>query len=699
MATAIEKSIKSQQGRGFYRAILLIICILLVYAALMLPIASRPDSIPMQIGEVAPADIVAPRNASYRSDVLTLKAIEDAKNSVTPRYLASDPSINRTQLEKLQNILRFITSIREDNFANNLQKTSDIQSISGIRLSTEQTTALLNLSNEQWKAIQDESQNVLEQTMRRNIRDYQIQENINNLPGVINYSLTPEENQLVFLFVSSLIVPNSLYSESETDNARKIASDQVAPVTKTYAENQVIVLRGQLITPEQWEALEYFDLIRAENLTEEIISSAALVLVLAGFVVLYFSRRKNATLTDIRSLTVIAVCFLVFLFAAKVIIPNRTIIPFFFPLPAFALILVTLFNLELSIVFPLILSILVTYGVTNSVELTLFYVITSLTGAVVLGKGKKFVNFLYAAIAIILSGILVVTAYRLANPQSDLVGLVTLYGVIGLNGLASASLALLLQFFLAQLLQLTTPLYLIELSRSDHPLLRKILQAAPGTYQHSLQVSNLAEQAANAIGADALLTRVGAYYHDAGKSANPTFFIENQIPGNLDPHDDMDPIIAAQTIIAHVTDGVALAEKYHLPPRLQDFMREHHGTMLTRYQYNRAIEQQGNDSSHVDSELFRYPGPKPQSKETGILMLADISEARARSKPPKNDDELRSLLKSVVDNLINDGSLENTNLTLRDLKMIQESFHTTLMNTYHPRIQYPEDKSAQPVKA
>lgn len=698
MSTIIEESIKSRKGRAFFRFFLLILCVFLAYGALMLPIASRPDSMPMQIGEVAPADIVAPRSASFQSEVLTTKAIEEAQNSIAPRYLASDPSINRAQLDKLQNVLHFISSVRSDNYASESLKVNDLLMISGVNLSEQQAIAILEFTDEQWKTVQEESRTVLEQTMRKNIRDYQIQENVNNLPGIINYSLLPEESELVIQFVSSLIVPNSLYSESETENARILASSQIDPVIKTYAEDQVIVLRGQLITPEQWEALQYFNLIRTDDLTKEVISSAAIILVLAGFVVLYFSRRKNATLTDIRSITVIAVSFLLFLFAAKIIIPNRAILPYFFPLPAFALILVTLFNLELSIIFPLILSILVTFGVSNSVEFTLFYFITSLIGAIVLGKGKKFVNFLYAAFAIIFSGILVVTAYRLTTPQSDLVGMLTLYGVIVLNGFASASLALLLQFFLAQLLQLPTPLYLIELSRSDHPLLRKILQSAPGTYQHSLQVSNLAEQASTAIGADALLTRVGAYYHDAGKSANPTFFIENQIPGNLDSHDDMDPIIAAQTIIAHVTDGVALAEKYHLPPRLQDFMREHHGTLLTRYQYSRAVELQGNDPSKVDVELFRYPGPKPQSKETGILMLADISEARARSKPPKNADELRAMLKSVVENLINDGSLENTNLTLHDLKLIQESFQTTLMNTYHPRIQYPEDRSTQPAQ-
>lgn len=696
MSNAISQTIRSRKGRLFFPIVLFVICIFLTFAALLLPIASRPNSLPMEIGSVAPADIVAPRDVSYQSAYLTSKAIEDAENAVAPRYLASDPAINRAQLDKLHNIFHFITSVRSDAFSSDAQRINDLLSIAMLKLAEDQAVTVLNLTDEQWKMVQDDSRSVLEQIMRKNIRDYQLQENINNVPGLINYALNSDENELVRIFVSSLIVPNSLYSEAETENARKQAADQVEPVIKSYAENQVIVLRGQIITPEQWEALEFFNLIRAKRLTEDIISTVSIVLALSGFLLLYFSRRKNSALSDIRSLTVVAICFFVFLFAAKVIIPNRAILPFFFPLPAFALILVTLFNLELSIVLPIILSILVTFSVSNSIELSLFYIITSLTGAVVLGKGKKFVNFLYAAVAIILSGILVITAYRLTRPQTDLFGLLTLYGVIFLNGFASASLALLLQFFLAQILQLATPLYLIELSRSDHPLLRKILQSAPGTYQHSLQVSNLAEQAANAIGADALLTRVGAYYHDAGKSADPTFFIENQVPGNLNPHDDMDPVIAAQTIIAHVSDGITLAEKHHLPPRLQDFIREHHGTLLTRYQYNRAVEQQGNDPSQVDAELFRYPGPKPQSKETGILMLADISEARARSKPPKNESELTALLNSVVDNLLIDGSLEDTNLTLHDLKMIKESFHTTLMNTYHPRIQYPELKPMHP---
>jgi putative nucleotidyltransferase with HDIG domain len=210
--------------------------------------------------------------------------------------------------------------------------------------------------------------------------------------------------------------------------------------------------------------------------------------------------------------------------------------------------------------------------------------------------------------------------------------------------IASASLALLIQYLASQLLGLTTPLHLLEISRPDHPLLH-ISSNAPGTYNNSLQVSNLAEQAAKAIGADQLVTRVGALFHDCGKAMNASFFIENQLPGKVDSHESMDPAVAAQTIINHVPDGVALANKHHLPPRLIDFIREHHGTSITRYQYCRALEVSQNDHAVIDTSQFQYPGPKPRSRETALLMLADGCEARARAELPKTDEELKDLIK------------------------------------------------------
>jgi putative nucleotidyltransferase with HDIG domain len=237
---------------------------------------------------------------------------------------------------------------------------------------------------------------------------------------------------------------------------------------------------------------------------------------------------------------------------------------------------------------------------------------------------------------------------------------------------------------------------LLEIARPDFPLLQEFLRKAPGTYQHSLHVANLAEQAAEKIGADALLTRVGAIYHDIGKTAaDPSFFIENQVPGSIDTHGDLSPEEAAAAIRRHVKDGVALARKHRLPRRIDDFILEHHGTMLTQYQYTEAVERAGGDADKVDASQFRYPGPRPRSRETALLMLADAAEARSRAENPEGEEKLREIVRSVIERSERLGQLDNTQLTLHDLNLITESFVTTLRGTYHPRIQYP----ASPVPA
>jgi len=250
----------------------------------------------------------------------------------------------------------------------------------------------------------------------------------------------------------------------------------------------------------------------------------------------------------------------------------------------------------------------------------------------------------------------------------------------------------LLQYFLAQILGLTTPLQLLEISRPDFPLLQFFLRNAPGTYQHSLQVANLAEQAAENIGADALLTRVGALFHDVGKAMNPTFFIENQAHSDINTHEDLDPAQSSAAITQHVLDGIKLARKYRLPRRIDDFILEHHGTMITRYQYNQAVEAAGGDESKVDREKFRYPGPSPHSRETAILMLADGTEARVRAGRPANEEELRTIIRSTIEHAQSSGQLDHTQLTLSDLNKIAESFATTLRGSFHPRIEYPQAK-------
>jgi putative nucleotidyltransferase with HDIG domain len=241
---------------------------------------------------------------------------------------------------------------------------------------------------------------------------------------------------------------------------------------------------------------------------------------------------------------------------------------------------------------------------------------------------------------------------------------------------------------IGNLLGMTTSLQLIELSRPDHPLQQYILRNSPGTYQHSLQVSNLAEQAARAIGANALLTRVGALYHDAGKAQRPQFFIENQMP-DQNVHEQLDPTTSAGIIVDHVRDGLELARKYRLPKGIQAFITEHHGDMETGYQLNQALNSAGGEEGKIDRSQFRYPGPAPQSRETALLMLADGVEAKARADRPSDKEEIDQLVRWVIEDRLSKGQLDRVDLTLRDLDTIRRSFVSTLKNMYHPRIRYP----------
>jgi putative nucleotidyltransferase with HDIG domain len=283
---------------------------------------------------------------------------------------------------------------------------------------------------------------------------------------------------------------------------------------------------------------------------------------------------------------------------------------------------------------------------------------------------------------------MLVIAYRILNSFIDISGASALIGAAFANGVISISLALILQFLLSQLLGKTTAMQLMDLSRPDHPLLHELLTSAPGTYQHSLQLANLAEQAAREVNGDALLTRVGALYHDVGKTKNPLFFIENQPVGKIDTHEAMDPVLTAATIIRHVTDGVKLAKKHRIPPQIQDFILEHHGTTLTRYQYSQAVSDAGS-AEKVEKSLFQYPGPIPHRKETAILMLADGSEARMRSENPESIDDIERIVRLSIDSYMQAKQLDNADVTLKDIQTIKNSFTRTFKNSYHHRIKYP----------
>jgi putative nucleotidyltransferase with HDIG domain len=494
---------------------------------------------------------------------------------------------------------------------------------------------------------------------------------------------------LVAELAGGFVQPNSFYSESLTQAAQDEATAAVEPVVRTYVANEIIVQRGQVVTSEELEALQQYGLVQPEAGWEDYVGAAALALVSFGLAAL-FLRFRPKLVDDVRELTLVAVLFVIFLIVARFVVVDRTVMPYLFPVAGFGLLAASLYSSQAAMVFSLVLSVLAAYNLPNAFDLTLYYFFGSIFGILFLKRAERVMAYFWAGAAVTAASAAVLIAYRLPLASTDIFGMMTLLGAAALNGFLSASLTIVLQLFLAQWLGLTTSVQLLELARPDHPLLQFLMRNAPGTYQHSLLIANLSEQAAEAIGADALLTRIGSLYHDAGKARQPHYFIENQVTGAPNPHDELSPKESARRIIRHVADGVELGHKHKLPNRIIDFVKEHHGTLITRYQYAKALEAAGGDEKKVNLADYRYPGPRPQSKETALVMLADGCEARTRAERPKTKEELQTLVRSVVDNRLAQGQLDDTALTLQDLKVVVETYVTGLRGVYHPRLIYPE---------
>ncbi len=642
----------------------------------------------LQVGDVAQQDILAPYATSYTSQTLTEQQVESAVSAVSPRYTSADTSVARAQLEKMRAAFAYISSVRADSYALEEQKLADLAALKEVQLSQETADNVLALDESSWKAVQQEAIVVLEQIMRNTIRENRVLETGASVPNNISLALSEEQAEVVADLVRAFIAPNSFYSENLTEAAKQQAADSVEPVTVVFEAGEKIVARGEVVSEADMEALRQMGLAQPEKQWQQWGSAGVLVILSLNLAVIYL-RRHNRRDKDLRKPLVVTTLFLAFLALARLSFPIHALVPYLFPLTAYALIVSGLFGDELALITAFALILLVTFGHSNLSELILFYGISSLFSVLMPKREQRISTYLWVGITIAASGAAVVASLRLTQPDPNRIEIAAISAISLLNGLIAVGLTVLLQYLIAPMLGQITPLQLLELSRPDTPLLEYLLHHAPGTYQHTLQVANLAEQAAERIDADSFLTRVGALYHDIGKAQNPYFFIENQIPGQLDTHDNLDPEKSAAIIRQHVTDGLELARQYNLPQRIRDFISEHHGTLKTRYQWTQAVNHAGGDESKVDESAFRYPGPRPQSAETALVMLSDNCEARVRAQKPESEEELRQIIKDTINTRLEQGQFDDTSLTLRELQLIADSYTASLRGIYHPRVDYP----------
>ncbi|MFO7321824.1 MAG: HDIG domain-containing protein [Chloroflexota bacterium] len=651
-------------------------------------IPGRSNIASLQVGDIAPQDIRAPFDWRYESAVLTERQRQAAMDSTAPVYDPPDPNVARQQVQLARQILDYIDNIRRDPFGTLEQHIEDIEHISALTLDRRTIETLLSLSDESWRALDAEIISVLERVMRQEIREANLDVVRSQLPMQVSVRFNENEARTIVAIVEDLLRPNTFPNPAATEAARQAAAANTPPETRAFERGQIVVREGARIEPVDYEALAQLGLLQtADRRLLDIARAFFASLLVLVVVALYLTRFRPSLFDDLPMLFLLEALLLIILVGARIFSGNDQI--YIYPTAALALMFVALEGPQIAIIGVIALAVLVGLMANKSLEIGVLVLLGGLFASLTLRREERLNNFFISGLVVACSNIIVVSVFNLEMldvGEGDNLGLLLLYSAV--NGGFAAAVALAGMYAVTLLFNLPTSIKLMELSQPNQPLLQRLLREAPGTYQHSLQVGNLSEQAANAIGANSELVRVAALYHDIGKMLNPAFFIENQAD-NVNPHDVLrDPYRSADIIISHVTDGERLGRQYKLPARVRDFILEHHGTTLVAYFYRAALEQ-AEDPESVDIDQFTYPGPKPRSRESAIMMLADSCESTVRARKPTNKQEIADIVQQIIDARMRDGQLDDSGMTTNDIRTVRSIFIEMLQAVFHPRIDYP----------
>lgn len=686
------------RGLGRRKAMQLGALALLTFAGLTLAQLTRfvvGAGVEYSAGDVAAFDIRAPHRITYLSDIDTNRQRDLAEASISPIFTPPDTQVSRRQMAAAFNLIDRIREIRADAGTQTDEKVQQLMAIPDIAVSEPIARQIVAFNDSSWSRIGGQLLAVLDVALRSPIHPDNLDKTRAGVNNIISFSLSPEEADVVGKLASALLVPNTNYDSVATDTARRAARENVKPVERSFEANQVVIRSGQVIGLADIEALEKMNLRRpALSLTSifsAMLFSAIAVLVLALSMI---ETRQSLFKRQVRNSALSAGALVIMLFLARWLLPGHGVLPYLAPLAAVAIVITNWSGLLPGVISAIVLGALVGVSMDKQIEFAACIAISGIVACLTLGRAERLSNFLRAGILAGVVQALTVLAFNLPTYQPNDAAQLVIYLIASItSGVLAAGLSLMILYLAGAAFDVTTIVQLIELSRLSHPLLQEMVTKAPGTYHHSLMVANLAEHAAERIGADSLLTRTGAYFHDIGKMANPYFFIENQLDGQ-NPHDQLDPLTSSTVLRNHVCDGLKLAAKHRLPASIRAFIAQHHGTLKTNYQYAKAVQENG----AVDPQPFRYSGPRPQSKEIALVMLADGSEAAVRSSRSANADEMDAVIRRVFSERLSDHQLDDSDLTLREMEVARQSFLETLRGMYHPRIVYPQAIGPQPAQ-
>lgn len=506
--------------------------------------------------------------------------------------------------------------------------------------------------------------------------------------------------QVGFGIINFFLRPNLIYDKKTHHQRIEEAKARVPLASGFVKENELIVDKNERITPEIRKKLVSLATKMAEKGMQEggikrlfpLIGKFAFVVALLFLLTVFIIIDRPKMLKEIKSILLLSLIILlisIFTFLIHRLDASEYLVPSVLG----AVLLATVFDERFGYVGTAILSVLVGALWGNEFNLMAVSFFVGVVGVITIRRVRNRSQLIQAILYLVGAYVFAITFMGFLRflPFREIVKQWS-YGA--LNGLFTPIVAYGILPLIESVFDITTDFSLLELSNLNHPLLKRLSVEAPGTYHHSIIVGNLSEAAAQAIGANSLLARVGSYYHDVGKMEKAEYFVENQMDGK-NPHEKLTPRMSALILMNHVKRGAELADKYKLPSPIKDIILQHHGTTVMSFFYHKAVEKNGTEN--ISEENYRYPGPKPQSKEAAIVMLADAVEAAARSLKEPTHSRLKGLIEELVDERFQKGELDESPLTLRDLERIKESFLQILAGIFHARVEYPEREEQKSV--
>lgn len=646
---------------------------------------------------ISKKDIIAQKTITVVDVKRTEQHKKEVAQKVEPILTSAEDDFIRTNLETLENS---ILQIRKKDVQDETKKEelSLLFDISDASKKDFVISFLMKSDDPTIREAFDKANLTLTNILRAGITEKDFERN--NIDSIITNNLISNVSRrqisVINALLSQIIVPNLVEDEFATEIARKKAEATVKPYEITFQKGDKILFEGEPVTRLKRDALRLAGYNVYELNWQGLIAIYILVL-LASVIFMtymkYFEKQFLAT-----RYMMLAAVLSIMLAAIAVVIPTG-FSPYVLPIPAYVLLLAIFTNPRVAFAAMTVLLTVLTVGVQYPAQYIVTFILLNFVAAVSISQIKYSRRFdlIKAGFVISAAGLLIVLSIYVLEKCLIEVNNVLIFKnctFILLNGIVSSMIALGTLPLFESSFKIITPYGLAELADHNQPLLKRLQFEAPGTYHHSLMVSNLCEAAAEAIGANPILARVGAFYHDIGKLKRPLFFVENQSYFGIEnPHKKLNPRLSKMVITAHPKDGVELAKEYGLPSVINNFILQHHGEGLASYFYNQAVQEEGIEN--VKEEQFRYTGPKPNMKETAILMIADAVESAVRSLKNPTSEEIEQIINKIIVERLNDGQLADSPLTLHDLKVISATFSRILRGMQHNRIKYQENIVAE----